>query len=210
VKATQEDQFGHRSDLSTLATEDAGVSGNARLTGMTGAVIFVLLAAEGFTIVRVGEHLTAHVFIGMMLVPLILLKTGSTSYRILRYYRGDRPYVRKGPPHLVLRILGPLVVLLSIAVVGTGIAAIESGHGTRWLALHKATFIAWFVVMTIHVLGHIIETTHLAVADLTRRHPVTGASTRVIVTIAALIAGIALAISTRGLAHSWHHDFARF
>jgi len=48
---------------------DRGVEANARLTGSIAAVLLVLLAAEGLTILRVGRLLTWHVFLGMVLVP---------------------------------------------------------------------------------------------------------------------------------------------
>ena len=199
------------SDVSTLERDDAGVEGNARLTGMAGAVIFALLAIEGFTIRGVGGHLTLHVFIGMMLIPLIVLKSVSTGYRIVQYYRGNGAYVRRGAPPLLLRVLGPFVIFLSIAVVGTGILAIVSGRGTRWLLIHKLTFIAWFVVMTVHVLGHFIETTHLAVADVTGERRISGRTQRVLVILTALLLGIALGIGTRGLVNDWHHHrFEKF
>ena len=196
----------HGDNLSTVERDDAGVVGNSRLTGMAGAVIFVLLAAEGLTIRSVGEHLTLHVFIGMMLIPLTVLKTASTGYRIVRYYRGNGAYVRKGAPPLFLRVLGPFVIVLSLAVVATGILAIVSGRGTRWLPIHKATFIVWFVAMTVHVLAHFIETTHLAIADVTGKQRIKGATTRVIAVAIALLLGIVLAIGTRDLATNWHHD----
>jgi hypothetical protein len=40
---------------------DAGVAANARLTAASAAVLLVLLAAEGVTILRVRELLTPHV-----------------------------------------------------------------------------------------------------------------------------------------------------
>ena len=196
----------HGDNLSTVERDDASVVGNSRLTGMAGAVIFVLLAAEGLTIRSVGEHLTLHVFIGMMLIPLTVLKTASTGYRIVRYYRGNGAYVRKGAPPLFLRVLGPFVIVLSLAVVATGILAIVSGRGTRWLPIHKATFIVWFVAMTVHVLAHFIETTHLAIADVTGKQRIKGATTRVIAVAIALLLGIVLAIGSRDLATNWHHD----
>lgn len=74
------------------------VEANARLTGSTAAVLFVLLAAEGFTILQVRSLLAAHVFIGVLLVPPVLLKIGTTSYRFVRYNLGSPEYRRKGPP----------------------------------------------------------------------------------------------------------------
>ena len=55
----------------------------------------------------------------------------------------------------MLRVLGPLVILTSLAVLGTGIVLGVVGPGNgQWLFLHKASFILWFGVMTIHVLNY--------------------------------------------------------
>jgi hypothetical protein len=80
-----------------------GAEGNERLTAMTGAVLLVLLAAEGFTILSLRQLLTPHFFIGMLLLGPVALKAGSTIYRFIRYYTGSRPYRRKGPPAPLLR-----------------------------------------------------------------------------------------------------------
>jgi hypothetical protein len=85
-----------------VGSSAGGVEGNARLTGTIAAVLLVLLAAEGVT-VRVGALLSVHVFIGMLLVPPIVLKIGSTGYRFIRYYAGSPAYRRKGPPAALLR-----------------------------------------------------------------------------------------------------------
>ena len=77
---------------------DAGVAANARLTASNAVVLLVLLAAEGVTLLRVRELLTPHVFIGMVLIPPVLLKVASTGWRFARYYRGTPAYRRKGPP----------------------------------------------------------------------------------------------------------------
>src|SRR5258708_37288535 len=97
-----------------------GVEGNARLTGVAGALIFVVLSIEGVTILRVQRLLTAHVFIAMMLVPLVVLKIATTGYRFARYYRGTPTYTAKGPPPLVLRLAGPAAALPTIAAFATG------------------------------------------------------------------------------------------
>src|SRR6476660_4873119 len=88
-----------------------GDAGNSRITAGAGAVLLVLLAAEGLTIPFIGALLGAHIFIGMMLLAPVALKLGSTGYRFLRYYGGTPAYRRKGPPPLVMRLLGPLVVV---------------------------------------------------------------------------------------------------
>jgi hypothetical protein len=190
------------------ARESVGVEGNARLTGSAGAVIFVLLAAEGITILSVQRLISAHVFIGMLLIPIVALKMGTTIYRFSRYYRGDAAYTRKGPPAKVLRLLGPVVVVLTIAVFGTGVVAIATGPSSRWImTAHKASFILWFGAMTVHVLGHILETPALAFADWRRstRREARGSLARIAVLFATIAVGLALAGSSLGWIGAWRH-----
>ena len=184
-----------------------GAEGNARLTGAAGAAIFVLLAIEGVTILRVQRLLTAHVFIGMLLVPVVALKIGTTAYRFARYYRGAPDYSAKGPPPIVLRLAGPLVVASTVAVFATGIAAIAVGPHSRWiLEAHKASFIVWFGMTTVHVLGHALETPALAVADWRNQHPkLGGTGIRRGLLLAALVAGIPLALLALGWIGAWRH-----
>jgi hypothetical protein len=124
---------------------------------MTGAVLLVLLAAEGFTILGIGRLLTWHFFIGMLLLGPVTLKAASTIYRFVRYYTGHPEYKRKGPPALLLRLLGPCIVLLTGGVFGSGIMLAVVGPSGRgqWLFIHKATFILWICAMTIHVLAYV-------------------------------------------------------
>jgi hypothetical protein len=175
---------------------DAGVAANARLTATNAAVLLVLLAIEGVTVLRVRALLTPHVFIGMVLVPPVLLKVASTTWRFARYYRGDAAYRRKGPPPVLLRLLGPAVVILTLVLLASGVGLLLAGHS--WLPLllkvHKASFILWFGAMTIHVLGHLGEVFRLAPRDWLRRtrRDVTGAGTRQWLIAASLLAGAML------------------
>lgn len=121
---------------------------------MTGALLLVGFAAEGLTIVAVHRLLFLHFLIGLLLIGPVVLKIGSTLYRFVRYYTGSAQYVRKGPPSPVLRVLGPLVILTSMAVLGTGVILAIAGRSDTWLFLHKASFVLWFSVMTIHVLNY--------------------------------------------------------
>ena len=80
----------------------------------------MLLALEGVTIVGLGRLTTAHVVIGMMLIPPVVVKMASTGYRLVRYYAGDPAYRKKGPPPVLLRLLGPFVVVLTAIVIASG------------------------------------------------------------------------------------------
>lgn len=143
-----------RSDLSGGGTE-----GNRLLTAQTGAVLIVLLAVIGVTILRIGQLVSVHMFVGMMLIPIVLLKMSSTGYRFTRYYTHNRKYRKAGPPAPVLRIVAPMVVLTTIAVFVTGVVLMIEGPTARGTLseLHKLSFIAWIAFMALHVIGHISE-----------------------------------------------------
>jgi hypothetical protein len=190
---------------------DEGVESNSRLTGATGAVLLVLLAAEGVTIVSVRSMISAHVFIGMLLIPPVALKIGTTGWRFFRYYRGDAAYLRKGPPPVLLRLLGPFVVVLTVVVLASGVALILAPRSWRhpMLVMHKAGFVLWFGAMTVHVVGHLVETARLAPLDWLRRTrgDVSGATARVWVLTASVAAGLALGAVMLGPASRYlgHH-----
>jgi len=124
-----------------------GVAGNEILTCAVAAVLTCLLLAEGVTLLRLGPLLVPHMFIGMVLVPLVLLKLGSTGYRFVRYYACAPAYREKGPPLLPLRMMAPVLVAATIGVFVTGVALLVEGHKSdTLLLLHKATFIVWGAV----------------------------------------------------------------
>jgi hypothetical protein len=195
--------------VATASGEPAGVEGNSRLTAGAAALLLVLLAVEGVTVLSVEGMLTIHVFVGMVLVPVVVVKVASTTYRFWRYYTGRADYVRRGPPHPILRVLGPFVSVLTVALLATGIVLIVGGrsYDDPWRQLHKLTFIAWFLVMTVHVLGHIVETARVAPRDWTV--PVRGTTARRVVLIASLVAGIALGLAFQGKASDWRHERGR-
>lgn len=185
-----------------------GVAGNARLTGSAAAMLLLLLALEGATIPLIGSLRGPHIFIGMLLIPPVLLKLGSTGYRFLRYYTRNPAYLRKGPPHLLMRLLAPGVVIASLALFATGVLLLIEGPDSGSLKLlHKASFIVWFALMTAHVLGHILEVPALAVPDWRgkggREAQLAGSGLRLALLGMSLLAGLALALATYQLAGSW-------
>ena len=52
----------------------------------------------GVTILRIGQLISVHLFVGFLLVGPVSLKLASTGYRFVRYYSGERTYRRKRPP----------------------------------------------------------------------------------------------------------------
>ncbi len=185
-------------------TREDGVAGNGRLTAALGALLLVLLAAEGVTIPFIGQLREEHILIGMLLLGPVAAKIASTGYRFARYYLGAPAYVRKGPPQIALRLLAPGVVFTTVALFGTGVALLLTGPNGELSFLHKISFIAWFGLMTIHVLGHVLELPGPALADWRRQVPrVSGAGLRLAVIVGALAIGVGLALLSFSAAGSW-------
>lgn len=190
------------------ARTDEGVEGNARLTAAVGVVLLVLLAVEGYTILDVHGLISLHIFLGILLVGPVLLKIASTTYRFARYYLGSADYVRKGPPHIILRVIGPLVTVSSLAVLGTGIGLIWDRSGGALLKAHQASFIVWVSVMTLHVLGHLRGAFRESGREL--RHRSSGRRIRLGLVVGSVIVGVGLALLLFPSASSWtmqHHGF---
>lgn len=144
-----------------------GTTGNERLTSSTGALLIVLLAVIGVTIIRIGQLLSVHMFVGMLLIGPLALKLASTGYRFMRYYTHNARYVRKGPPAMPLRLLAPLVVLSTLVVFGSGVALLFAGPSSRGtlFPIHKLSFFAWVALTAIHVLAHLPEVARSLRAD---------------------------------------------
>jgi hypothetical protein len=171
-------------------------------------MLLILLAAEGATIPFIGQLREEHILIGILLLGPIAAKLASTGYRFARYYLGSETYRRKGPPPLALRLLAPGVVFTTVALFGTGVALLLAGKpNDQLIFLHQASFIAWFALMTIHVLGHVLELPALALADWRRGEPrelrLPGAGARLAAVAGAIVLGAALALLSLSAAGSW-------
>lgn len=200
---------------STAATT-VGAEGNSRLTAVNGSMLVALLAVEGVTVLDVRGLITLHVYLGLLLVGPVLLKCASTLYRFLRYYTGNPVYVEKGPPHLILRVLGPVVMLSSLAVLGTGIGLVYAGpaHREPLLTLHKASFFLWLAVTTIHVLGHAVDAGSTSWRELRDPRSSPAARSRrwrALAIALSLVAGVGLATAILPSASAWtSHQYQRF
>jgi hypothetical protein len=187
-----------------------GIAGNYRLTAMTGALLLVLFALELATTPFLSSLRVEHVFIGFVLVPVVTLKVASTFYRFVRYYTGSPTYRAAGAPMIVMRALGPVVIVSSVLLLGSGVALIVVGHGhSPVYTVHVVSFVVWVVAMGVHVLGHLRTTAQAAPADR-RDQAVPGARQRRTAVGVTLVAGLVLGVATLPLATSWHHGRHRF
>jgi hypothetical protein len=187
-------------DPDRLRLLGGGVEGNEWLTTATSVVLLVLLAVLGVTIVRIGQLIWLHLFLGLLLMGPVTLKIATTGWRFMRYYTHDRSYVERGPPLLALRLIAPVVVLTTVLVFATGIVLLVLGPRDRgpWLSVHKVGFFVWLAFTALHVLGHLPLVGGLlgigGDADVRRLSTGHGAAGRWIAVIGALVVGVILAV----------------
>lgn len=158
---------GHRHD--PVGERTGGPAGNARLTAWLGLLALVAVGAELITLLDVNGLIAWHAGVGIALTVLAVLKVASTGWRMVRYYSGSAPYVEAGPPPVLLRLLGPFVVLSTLGVLGSGLALIAVGRRSSeqaWfsllgqsvspLTLHQAFFVLFGVFVGLHVLARVV------------------------------------------------------
>jgi DMSO/TMAO reductase YedYZ molybdopterin-dependent catalytic subunit len=113
------------------------VTGNTRFTRSVGAALFWLVILQFFSAllffgICVNWEMPAwisysfvravHFFVGFMLIPLVALKLLTTSWKAAGYYAGRALYKREGPPAWYNRLLSPIMGLLFIASLWSGVA----------------------------------------------------------------------------------------
>jgi hypothetical protein len=178
-------------------------------------VLLVLLGIETLTTLALHSYLSEHIFLGLLLIPPVILKLASTGWRFFRYYTHSKPYRLEGPPRLPLRLLAPLLVISTLTLFGSGVAMIIVGHGGGpLLQLHAVSFAVWGVAIAIHILAYLTRVVRVGVADW-RRHAVpkvAGTRSRRVVLLGALLAGAVLGLATYPAQQTWlahrhdHHD----
>lgn len=177
------------------AQKQAGVIGNERLTALVSIVLLGLIIVELVTSANLAMWLPAHTIIGVMLVGPLLVKMGSTGWRFLRYYTRVPAYVRRGPPPLVLRVLGPVLLVTTLVMVGTGMGLIVVGPIQVFLLAHVFSALLWLPLMAVHSLAHWSQVKrHLADDWITRRGPRSRRGLRLGANLGALLLGVIAAM----------------
>jgi len=146
---------------------------------------------------RVQDWLPAHFLVGFLLIPPLALKLASTGYRAARYYMGNPGYRLAGPPHMLLRLSAPILVISTGAVFASGIELWLFGlrFGNLWVAAHKLSFVVFSVATGVHVLGHLHRSGEAAVEEVAGgRSP--EALTRRSLVIGSLVVGAVLAAAS--------------
>jgi hypothetical protein len=184
--------------------------GNERLTATVGLVLIVLTLVELATLL-LGLHqfLSLHVFVGLVLIPPVLLKLASTGWRFTRYYARSEAYRVRGAPQLVMRLLAPLLVAATVVLFGSGVAmGVLHGHFLRIARqLHGPSSVVWMVLVGIHVLVYLKRAVVSAKEDVApaSRASVRGARGRTYLLVGTIVAGFAVAATALPVQHHWLH-----
>jgi hypothetical protein len=202
-----------------ISPTTGGPAGNARLTAWTGLVLLALSAAELITLINVGGLISWHIVIGTLLIPPALLKTASTGWRIARYYRRNVDYRHAGPPPMLLRILGPGVVLSTLGLLASGLVLVlvgqdsshtvlltGLGHRVDWVTVHQGLFIVWGVLTGLHVLARTIPALQLTVLGEPTRRRVDGTRLRATALGGTAVLAAVAAVLVLAAATSWRHN----
>lgn len=195
--------------------ERNAAAANERVTAAAAIALFVLIFFEGITLVNIGSMMTMHVVVGLILVPPVLVKLGSTGWRFVRYYTGHPDFVRKGPPMTLLRVLAPFLVVSTLVLFGSGIALVVVHHPYGWLkVLHRYDFLLWFGVLAIHVLAYMWQVPGIVRRDVSSRRQYRktsprGRLVRVWLVVGSIIAGVLLAATLWPSVSAQTHTFYR-
>jgi hypothetical protein len=189
---------------------EGGIAGNQRLTAATGAVLLGMLAVEGITVLSLDQMFPVHIAVGLALIPVVLLKLGSTAYRMVRYYLGTEPYRSRGAPELWMRLMGPVLGISAVGVLASGVGLIAFGRGGGIGGIHSASALIFGVTVGIHTLAHLKSLPRLLRGDRPRRSSVPGAGRRWIAVAVSLVTGAALATAViaadpAATTHHRHH-----
>jgi hypothetical protein len=132
-----------------------GVVGNERLTALVSLVLLVLIIVELVTSAFLRVWLPTHTVVGVLLAGPLLVKMGSTGWRFLRYYTRVPAYVRRGPPPLVLRVLGPVLLITTLVMVSSGIGLVVTSPLQPFLLTHVFSALVWLPLIAVHSLAHL-------------------------------------------------------
>ena len=196
----------HASELN--GDEQSAVVGNERMTALAGAVLLVLILVELVSAAILHTLMSIHVFVGVLLAGPLIVKLSSTGWRFLRYYTGAPAFVRRGPPHMALRVMAPLLIVTTLVVIGSGIGLVVTGpqNAGLLLPLHGFSVLVWLPLIALHFFAHIRRVPRLVVDDWSKpsaKSNASGRGRRLGVNLGALLAGAVAAILLLPGAASW-------
>lgn len=155
VVSGEHGRFGHALDVledGPHPRRSVPVAGNLILTSHAGLVVLFFLILLYFTGLEFAPLRGVHFGLGFALIPILLVKLGSTGWRAVNYYFDRDPYRAAGPPWLLPRIMALPLTLCAIAATISGVVLWATGtdRGT-WATVHIYSVISLAVVVVVHL-----------------------------------------------------------
>jgi hypothetical protein len=126
---------------------------NRALTSWAGLLLLPGLAVVALSGLVFGNYWQLHYIAGLSLIPLLLVKLGSTTYRALSYYTRRAMYRAAGAPEWVGRLLAPALIASTIIAMATGIWMwSQHSEAQPWAKLHVLSVLAMGACVGLHVL----------------------------------------------------------
>jgi hypothetical protein len=177
------------------------VTGNLILTSHAGLVILFFLVLLYFTGLEFAPLRAVHFGLGFALIPILLVKLGSTGWRAVNYYVDRNPYRAAGPPWLLPRIMALPLTLFTVAATISGVVLWAAGtdRGT-WATVHVYSVIALAVVTVVHLAIYTRKAFRASTRSLDQ--PTTTRQERVMVW--ALLLALVVGAAAVGLEPTWN------
>ncbi len=177
------------------------VAGNLILTSHAGLVILFFLVLLYFTGLEFTPLRGVHFGLGFALIPILLVKLGSTGWRAVNYYFDRDPYRAAGPPWLLPRIMALPLTACAIAATISGVVLWAEGtdHGT-WATVHIYSVISLAVVVVVHLVIY----TRKAFRASTRSLEQTKTTKQERVMVWALLVALVVGSAAVGLEPTWN------
>ena len=196
--------FGHALDVledGPHPRRSIPVTGNLILTSHAGLVILFFLILLYFTGLEFAPLRGVHVGLGFALIPILLVKLGSTGWRAVNYYFDRDPYRAAGPPWLLPRIMALPLTLCAVLATVSGVVmwAVGTDHGT-WATLHIYSVIGLAVVVVVHLAMY----TRKAFRASTRSLEETKTTRQERVMVWALLVALVVGSAAVGLEPTWN------
>jgi hypothetical protein len=129
------------------------VFGNRALTSWAGLLLLPGLAVVALSGLVFRNFWQLHYIAGLSLIPLLLVKLGSTTYRALSYYARRAVYRAAGAPEWAGRLLAPALIASTIVAMATGIWMwSQRSEAQPWAKLHVLSVLAMGACVGLHLL----------------------------------------------------------
>ena len=182
------------------------VASNLILTSHAGLVILFFLVLLYFTGLEFAPLRGVHFGLGFALIPILLVKLGSTGWRAVNYYFDRDPYRAAGPPWLLPRIMALPLTLCAVLATISGVVLWATGtdRGT-WATVHIYSVIALAVVVVVHLAIY----TRKAFRASTRSFEETKTTKQERIMVWALLVALVVGSAAVGLEPTWNPSATR-